>query len=641
LVSFFAITIVPIGVLVWLTWRIVNQDRALEQQTIRDRVERAADAISEQLRRELARLEAGTRRSPDSVVGRDDSDALIITFVNDRVSARPPRRLLYYPTMPSDEAVPRGDRFTAVDSLELRERDYPRAVAELEKLRTLDDRQIRAEALLRLARIMRKEQQAARSLPFYDQLAQLDDVSVAGVPADLVARDARCAVLADLGRAADLRREVAALRADLIGARWRLDRATYRFYVGRVQTILAATSGPSLANDTALALANSVEALWADWRRSRLDGVARGWRIAGNDRPPVSILWLQSRDTLTGLVAGPRFMERRLQKAWLGEKVAVGFFDADGKRLFGDSRRSSPQSATRTAAESGLPWSLRVSSIESGVELAQLAARRRLLLAGLGLTSLLIVLGGYFTARATTRELAVARMESDFVAAVSHEFRTPLTSLRHLTELLERDEAMPDDRRRQYYAVLSREAERLQRMVEGLLDFGRMEAGQREYSLEAVDPAALVDVVVDEFRSDLGRAGRPLANVVTDVRVRGARVPIDRQAMGHALRNLLDNAVKYSPDASLVRVELESQNGHVAIHVRDQGVGIPGDEQATIFEKFVRGSASRRMSVKGTGVGLAIVRHIVRAHGGAITVDSEPGKGSTFTIVLPVISSPT
>src|SRR5581483_7205470 len=139
----------------------------------------------------------------------------------------------------------------------------------------------------------------------------------------------------------------------------------------------------------------------------------------------------------------PRFIDARLRPTWVQQGVAVTLVDAAGHVLVSAPAAPTAQWATRSGQDTGLPWTLRVAGIGTRAELAQLAARRRLLLAGLALTALLTILGGVLTARATMRELAVARLESDFVSAVSHEFRSPLTALRHLTELLSSNDALP------------------------------------------------------------------------------------------------------------------------------------------------------------------------------------------------------
>ena len=175
----------------------------------------------------------------------------------------------------------------------------------------------------------------------------------------------------------------------------------------------------------------------------------------------------------------------------------------------------------------------------------------------------------------------------------------------------------------------------MRRLVESLLDFGRMEAGARPYRLERLSTAPLVRGIVEDFRRDGVPDGFTIeASIGED----SGAVDVDADAFTRALWNLLDNAVKYSGASRTVSVNVDVRDGSVAISVRDRGLGIPRDEHEEIFKKFVRGAASRAYGIKGTGIGLAMVRHIVDAHGGTVRVESAPGEGSMFTVVLPAAS---
>jgi signal transduction histidine kinase len=227
----------------------------------------------------------------------------------------------------------------------------------------------------------------------------------------------------------------------------------------------------------------------------------------------------------------------------------------------------------------------------------------------------------------------VARMQSDFVSAVSHEFRSPLTSIRQLSEILALDRLPNENRRHVYYETLVRETIRLQRLVEGLLNFGRMEAGVRRYRFEPLDAARLASQVAAEFETQVAASGRHVQYEGPENR---CTIDADPEALSVALRNLVDNALKYGPDSPTVWVQCGVEKTRVAIRVRDCGPGIPASEKKAIFRKFVRGSAAEAANVKGSGVGLAMVRHIVAAHGGDVRLASELGAGSVFTILLPL-----
>jgi signal transduction histidine kinase len=198
--------------------------------------------------------------------------------------------------------------------------------------------------------------------------------------------------------------------------------------------------------------------------------------------------------------------------------------------------------------------------------------------------------------------------------------------------MLEQGDTKPE-RLSDYYRALGKESRRLHTMVESLLDFGRMDSGRRTYDFCETDAAELVDQVTEEFTDRSATAGHriekaPLPGSAVFIRA-------DREALTLALRNLVDNAMKYSPVSSSVRVAVTSSNGTVAVSVEDHGPGVSAEERRAIFRKFTRGAAARSLNVKGTGIGLTMAHQIVKAHGGRLELDSELGRGSIFTIFLP------
>jgi signal transduction histidine kinase len=268
-----------------------------------------------------------------------------------------------------------------------------------------------------------------------------------------------------------------------------------------------------------------------------------------------------------------------------------------------------------------------------GVSVAPTEIANLLLVAALALLLLRRLLLSVRRQRLIMLDAKRAQLQSDFVAAVSHEFRSPLTTLRTITDLLAHDRIPDESRRRESYVFLDRETTRLQRLVEDLLDFGRMESSRKQYRIAAHDAFQLVRAAVTDVSEQAASEG---FQVETNLDAAPATIRADEEAFRRAVRNLLENAMKYSPVCRTVWVDGAVRDHRVSISVRDQGMGIDAAEQAVIFQKFVRGDAAKKAGIKGTGIGLAMVKQISEAMGGEIRLQSEVGAGSTFTILLPL-----
>jgi signal transduction histidine kinase len=277
----------------------------------------------------------------------------------------------------------------------------------------------------------------------------------------------------------------------------------------------------------------------------------------------------------------------------------------------------------------------RVALYQPGGVSPKAAVRRETMIfsAAFVLLLVVIVLGLGATYRLVRRESEMARLKSDFVANVSHDLKTPLSLIRMFAETLELDR-VPDERtRREYYGVITRESERLTRLIDNVLDFSRIEGGRQRYDIfpNAVEP--LIQDVLDAFRYPLAQRGFKV-EVAVDPDL--PEVALDPAAIKQALANLVDNAIKYSGDRRRLGVSARKDDDEVRIEVADEGIGIPPAELGRIFEKFYRVGRSETQGQRGSGVGLALVKHIALAHGGRVSVESRPGAGSRFTLHLPV-----
>jgi signal transduction histidine kinase len=247
--------------------------------------------------------------------------------------------------------------------------------------------------------------------------------------------------------------------------------------------------------------------------------------------------------------------------------------------------------------------------------------------------SLLMIGGIWLTYRNISREMNLARLKSDFVANVSHELRTPLALIRLYAETLELGRLTTREKHQEYFRIIREESERLTALINNILDFSRIEAGRKEYEFKETNLADLVRSTLDSYRFQIEQNGfRFEENISSDI----PPVSVDREAIARSLLNLVNNALKYSKDDKYIGVSLYRTNGRVNLEVRDHGIGIQPNEQEKIFEKFYRCGDPLVHNVKGSGLGLSLVRHIARAHGGEVLVESNVDKGSKFTIALPL-----
>jgi signal transduction histidine kinase len=263
-------------------------------------------------------------------------------------------------------------------------------------------------------------------------------------------------------------------------------------------------------------------------------------------------------------------------------------------------------------------------------EVANRFTRNNFLILG-GLTFLLV--GGLgLTYHNVSKEMALAKLKSDFVSNVSHELRTPLSLIRLYAETLEMGRMVSPDKYQEYYQIIRKESERLTALINNILDFSRIEAGRKEYDFRETDISELVRNTLESYKYQIEQQGFAFEEKIEPV----PPMRVDREALARSLVNLVNNALKYSQDRKFIGVNLYRKNGSVKLEVVDHGIGIPSQEQDRIFEKFYRVGDPLVHNTKGSGLGLSLVRHIVKAHGGDVSVDSTPGEGSTFTITLPV-----
>lgn len=313
------------------------------------------------------------------------------------------------------------------------------------------------------------------------------------------------------------------------------------------------------------------------------------------------------------------------------QQSRVNIVDADGKIVFGPPLGRGGLTLGRQFETTLYKWTLNV-TMNSAEELAAAVARRRVLeMVLVGLSSVVVIAGLFVILIAAERERRLSHLKSEFVANVSHELKTPLALVRMFGELLQTGRADTEEKRKQYLSIIVNESDRLNALIENVLDFAKVERGQAAYEFSLARLAEPVGRAVEACRVRAERDGIALDLTVEDV----PELLIDERAIEIAVINLVDNALKYAPEGKRVSVVMHDGPSGPEVRVADQGPGIAPEDRKRIFERFVRGKSASGKQVRGSGIGLSLVKHIAEAHGGSIRVEDASPHGSVFTLRVP------
>ncbi len=657
LLVFFALTLLlPGAALGVFGARALVQERQLVDQQIRERVETAAAIVAGDLERQFRDWQLGLEQavgvSPAAhqpllkAALAEPGAGVLLTASPDGLTVWPRDGLLYdlTPSRLERRERPKSAALAEAEAVEIERKDYPVATALYQQLLTVAHDDDRAELLHHLARTHRKSGRSQDALALFEKLKTTAGF-VGAVPASLIGHYEVCAQLATANSGDALATCAIDFYRRMIAGEWHLSKERYSYYASTARswaetTIISAATVAELTNQAAAkaALTTAAEALSA--------------RVCGSAPAASAFQTIATNEVLaiSRCLPTPLGMNGRMlviSQAWLarhawpplsaaaGGAYHVALIDRENRTFY--SSLNAPDGAyrrehevTRDTIGAADGWRVRVWPRDADALAAGLTTRQRLYVLTLALVIASLVFGAYVTHRVVNRELQIAQLKSEFVATVSHEFRSPLTAIRQLGEMLMRGR-VPESRRPEYYERITRESERLGRLVENLLDFAQMEEGRRRYDLQPIDTTDWLRRTVNEFQSL--RDGYS-ATVAATIPESLPMVHADSAALCCAIHNLLDNAIKYSPGTNTVWLEAETDGTDVTIRVRDRGVGITEDDRRQIFEKFFRVKGEITRQVKGAGLGLSLVHHIVAAHDGRIECESHPGRGTTFSIHL-------
>jgi signal transduction histidine kinase len=605
LILLFAATIVlPSLILGLLAYRALDADRQLAEQAQRDSLQAAARRAHADLERQIlsarARAEQLARGLPLTTANNDLPAALLTPILQ----PSPSSAFAWIPDGHTPAPAPLPPELEQAQERELRESNGNPIAAVYESLLKRAPRLWHGWLHLRLAQVHARNGRLADSHAAL-RLASVSPESPGPIPTRFAARFELTANSPDIA---------VTLYRDLSSGRWLLEKSSYAFYESRLRELAGTRLPPSLliAEQQRQSLARLLE---------RAIAGESGWLTEGSFS---ALVHLASHSRRAAVFTLDTQLDQWLQR-----------INHDASPAIAIRKGASSSPAALSLASLGLPGSLWAEPLNPSAAQAASGSRRRLMLAILLLVVGTLLFGTIAMVRLVRRELHVARMQTDFVATVSHEFRSPLTGIRQLAEMLLAGRASQDEqRRRHYYDLICQESGRLTRLVENVLDFSRLEDGRRQTHFAPIETSGWLRSLAASLQER-----RPIT-----LSLAGPLPPIlaDREALSSAVLNLLDNAIKYSPHPSPVELRACATGGWVTISIRDAGCGIAPHEQSRIFDKFYRVSnaapGAPNETAKGVGLGLALVKRIADAHGARLAVESAPGQGSTFSISLKAVS---
>jgi signal transduction histidine kinase/tetratricopeptide (TPR) repeat protein len=565
--------------------------------------------------------------------------------------------------------------FFTAQKLEFQEKNYKKALLSYQTaMDQTNDRQIKGECLSAIARVQKKTELLEEAIESYKKISEeYSQVRIAdGIPLDLAARLELGSLYQESGNILNAIKTHIELYRSLSNREWRLEQPSYVYFSQQVnncvQDILSQESLPSeiaALEETYQDLldeeqdrreqterlllfqeraAPDIQAKMAPNIGDSENSVKRRIVEIGRDVYLVSLFGLNQekrRDSQDrwGILLNASYLKdplllNSLQNHLPTEKSSWIVKGREGHTVLASENVPSGSLIVRTDFKRNFPdWILEFYHQEPPLFETFLTSRRGIYFYMFLLIAGILVFGLFLTVRTVSHELELARMKSDFVSAISHEFKSPLTSIRQLAEMLHSGRVPSEERRQKYYDVLLEQSERLSLLTENVLNFAKMEEGRKEFVFEKTDIKSLLEDLVSSIQERVRHAG---FEVQLEIENSLPLIMVDSETLIQAVNNVIDNAIKYSGDVKKVEVRAFKKDRNAVITVQDFGVGIGKEEKDKIFERFYRGGDELTRTVKGSGLGLTLVKQIVDAHKGSVQVESEPGQGSTFSIKLPL-----
>jgi len=681
----------PSLILGYLAFRGVQNDQALLEKERLTEHRQIAQKITESVADSLAKIEAvfiQTISQPailhssvmiDSIHRIKHQYTLVeepFFLDNDENITFPVARLLYHP-IESLQVSPSIRRSSQIDEeirlgqqFEFQQKNYDEALrCYRQAFASTNGRSLKGEILNHIARVRKKAGYNRQAIQTYQTIIQdySGVESESGLPISLAASIELGSLYFMTGDTLKILQSCLETYQGLIQGKWRLDQSQYDFFNPkvreRIDDMLTSSSEndrfqdqkqlytelkreddacrlvterliafqENLSEDLRDRILTTENDSLAAWRRFDLgDGMNR-YLVSLYNPPLKDRYWgfLYHQDHLK-----ENLIQQVIEKIVKSPNMSWIIRDEDGQPLFKSEHDDLGSMTVQSGFIAGFPpWSLEFYQPDPLLFEKFLFSRRSVYFYMFFLIGGILIFGLVLSIRAVTHELELSKMKSDFVSTISHEFKSPLTSIRQISEMLQSDRLPSEERRHKYYDVLVDQSERLSFLIDNILDFSKLEEGKRKFEFEMVDIEILLKGIVETFQHRTRHEGFSIGMKIEHPL---PTIEIDRSAMTQAISNILDNAIKFSGRKKEIVLHAFQEAEYVNISVQDFGVGIKTEDMDKIFERFYRGGDELTRTVKGSGLGLTLVKQIVEAHHGSVHVDSKPGEGSTFTIKLPV-----
>ncbi len=687
---------IPCLLLGYLAFRGIKNDQALLEKERLDEHHKILERVTSSVRQAILNAEQSflialaeyqdvnqsrLTNTIDSLKNRNPLIEELFLLGNSDIIQLPFAKLLYYPdgsTQPlssSSALTSAGRKVYEGQQSEFQEKNYPKALSSYRRdLEKASDPESKGDLLNAIGRVQKKSSLFKDAIQTYQIISSdYNNLQTAGgVPLGLAARSEISSLYLATGDTLTAIKTFIELYKDLLDNKWILEKAQYDFFSQQIKEAVdnifsESTRGTELQplqNDFGLlkeqekAQRQITERLLAFRENAPSDFLARIPLNPEEQRNSTIRFILESgeheylislpgqfpanpslENEIPGLLINADYLSDSLLRQVLQSNVYSGntgwLVKGRDERIILQSENSPSGSVTvRTNFEGGFPpWSVELYQTEPDLFQTFLFSRRGIYLFMFILLAGILIFGLILTTRTVAHELELSRMKSDFVSTISHEFKSPLSSIRQLSEMLQSGRVPSEEYRQQYYDVLVEQSERLSLLIDNILDFSKLEEGKKEFDFRMVDIGVLlqetVSTIQDQVRHKHFDIQLKIDKLLPVIRA-------DRGAIAQAVTNLIDNAIKYSGNSRKIMVSGFTEDQHLVIEVKDYGIGIRKEEIDKVFERFYRAGDELTRTVKGSGLGLTLVKQIVEVHHGNITVHSEPGHGSTFSVRLPL-----